>query len=160
MFAESEDANVVAGLLKLWLREYPDPLLTKDLYDMFICAATFKEEKIIMAKLQQVLEFLPVANLKILTVLFKLLKTVHEMSAVNKMHSDNLAIVFAPNILQPKAEKMEDIVGLSIEDGPRANKLVSMLIVNYDKIFSVPSISPFFLLEIIIFFFLLQLERL
>jgi len=32
------DAHVAAGLLKLYLRELPEPLLTFDLYDRFIAA--------------------------------------------------------------------------------------------------------------------------
>jgi hypothetical protein len=36
----SSDINVVSGVLKLWFRELPEPLLTYGLYDAFIEAAS------------------------------------------------------------------------------------------------------------------------
>ena len=37
-FAEVEDSHLIPGLLKMWLREMPEPLLTFDLYSQFIKA--------------------------------------------------------------------------------------------------------------------------
>src|SRR5690348_10941250 len=38
-FAQSTDVHIVTGLLKLWFREMPEPILTHALYDAFIAAA-------------------------------------------------------------------------------------------------------------------------
>jgi hypothetical protein len=36
---EAPDINVVTGLLKLWLRELPEPLLTYELFDAFMASS-------------------------------------------------------------------------------------------------------------------------
>jgi hypothetical protein len=36
----ASDINTVASVLKLWLRELPDPLLTRELHQDFITAAS------------------------------------------------------------------------------------------------------------------------
>lgn len=38
-FADEHDVNVITGLLKLYLRELRDPLMTYELYDAFIESA-------------------------------------------------------------------------------------------------------------------------
>ena len=138
----------------MWLREIPDTLLTKDLYDMFICAAKFKDDEINIQKLQQVLVFLPPKNFYILNILFAFLKKIHLNSNFNKMHAENLAIVFSPNILKPNVSQgvsgEEELIGLSLENASSSNKLVVLLITQYDRIFGVKKKKKLFFL---IFFF-------
>lgn len=40
MELDGQDCHAIAGLLKLWLREMPEPLLTYDLYDNWIACAS------------------------------------------------------------------------------------------------------------------------
>jgi len=134
-FPDEEDPHTVTGVFKLWLREIPDPLLTKDLYEMFIAAAAFEDEKVVISKMQKVLEFLPHNNLMILTMLFKLLKALSVKVEINKMTPENLAIIFSQCILKPRTEKTEEVVSLTIENASKANKVVVLLIKNYEHIF-------------------------
>lgn len=39
---EGQDCHAIAGLLKLWLREMPEPLLTYDLYDNWVACASIR----------------------------------------------------------------------------------------------------------------------
>jgi len=87
--------HVVCGLLKLYLRELPEPLLTYDLYDE--CVNNFDAEpqvlKVIFMKLPQ-------QNLIVLKALVDFLTLVAQNSTYNKMPLHNIATVFAPNLLR------------------------------------------------------------
>ena len=88
--------------MKLWLRELKDPLLTFEHYEMFIYCMSFQETEEQISKIQNVLLLLPKGNFMVLDALIKLLRKVSQNQQVNKMSSQNLAIIFSPNILKSK----------------------------------------------------------
>lgn len=94
------DFHTIAGLLKLYLRELPEPLFTHTLYEQWIHATvkTINNNEQPVA-LEQVLEQLPKANYDNLYILIRFLHllTCHRDS--NKMTATNLAITMAPSLI-------------------------------------------------------------
>lgn len=95
----------VAGIVKLWVRELPEPLLTFVLYDDMV-RCTRNED---WAGLEQLEAGLPEPNRTIFRYLCTFLAEVSMKSDVNKMTPSNLAIVFAPNLIRPAVETFEAI---------------------------------------------------
>jgi hypothetical protein len=128
------DPHIVAGLLKMYVRELADPLLTFELYDVFLATIAIKDPSIKIPKLRQVLSFLPRANLMVVRYLVAFLAKVSAKSSVNMMTPSNLAIVFAPNLLRPPLSGEQEIAAM-MEDTPFSNELLQTLISNFDTLF-------------------------
>lgn len=89
------DVNSVAGLLKQFFRDLPDPLLTSEHYSAFIDAARIEEEVARRDSLHAVINSLPDPNYATLRALTLHLHRVSEHQQVNRMSTSNLAICFA-----------------------------------------------------------------
>ena len=102
-----QDPFSVAGLIKLYLREMSECLLTFEMFDILssLNFTTFKAKKI-----RACLDILPLCHYKMLVRLLKFLKTVSLKSGVNLMTDVNLATVFGPNLLRPKFELNCDLL--------------------------------------------------
>uniref|UniRef100_A0A8C7JCC3 Rho GTPase-activating protein 32 n=2 Tax=Oncorhynchus TaxID=8016 RepID=A0A8C7JCC3_ONCKI len=95
-----QDIHCVGSLCKLYFRELPNPLLTYQLYEKFseaVSAAT-DEERLI--KIHDVIQQLPPPHYRTLEFLMRHLSHLATFSYVTNMHSKNLAIVWAPNLLR------------------------------------------------------------
>ncbi|XP_058291160.1 breakpoint cluster region protein-like [Hylobates moloch] len=99
------DVNAIAGTLKLYFRELPEPLFTDEFYPNFAEGIALSDPVAKKSCMLNVLLSLPEANL--LTFLFLLdhLKRVAEKEAVNKMSLHNLATVFHPTLLRPSEKE-------------------------------------------------------
>ncbi|TRY83573.1 hypothetical protein DNTS_016278 [Danionella cerebrum] len=88
----------IAGLLKQFFRELPEPILITDLHSAFLKAQelTSDEERTSATVLLSCV--LPDRNLNTLRYFFSFLKSVSQRCAENKMDSSNLALIFAPNL--------------------------------------------------------------
>lgn len=95
------DPHAVAGALKSYLRELPEPLMTFDLYDDWMRAASLKEPGARLEALREVCGRLPRDNRNNLRYLMKFLARLAEEQEVNKMTPSNIAIVLGPNLLWP-----------------------------------------------------------
>uniref|UniRef100_A0A8C9CM48 BCR activator of RhoGEF and GTPase n=1 Tax=Phocoena sinus TaxID=42100 RepID=A0A8C9CM48_PHOSS len=95
------DVNAIAGTLKLYFRELPEPLFTDEFYPNFAEGIALSDPVAKESCMLNLLLSLPEANL--LTFLFLLdhLKRVAEKETVNKMSLHNLATVFGPTLLRP-----------------------------------------------------------
>ncbi|XP_040182520.1 rho GTPase-activating protein 24 isoform X3 [Rana temporaria] len=105
-FDSNTDVHTVASLLKLYLRELPEPVIPYSKYEDFLsCAKQLsKEEESGMAELVKQVKSLPQVNFNLLKYICRFLDEVQSYSGVNKMSVQNLATVFGPNILRPKVE--------------------------------------------------------
>ncbi|XP_056586292.1 rho GTPase-activating protein 24 isoform X1 [Triplophysa dalaica] len=112
-FDSSTDVHTVASLLKLYLRELPEPLVPYSRYEEFlVCAKKIPSDREQgLHELKSLLYELPVANFNLLKYICQFLNDVQSYSNINKMSIQNLATVFGPNILRPKAEDPESIIG-------------------------------------------------
>jgi hypothetical protein len=89
-----ESPHTYAGLLKIWLRELSEPVFPPNDYNTFMAATTSAED--VIASLAR----LPRVNRAMLHDLASFLKEVQAHEDVNKMSTDNLALVFAPTLFQ------------------------------------------------------------
>ncbi|KAJ1335657.1 Rho GTPase-activating protein RGD1 [Microdochium nivale] len=93
------DVNSVAGLLKQFFRDLPDPLLTAEHYQNLIEAAKHEDDIVRRDSLHAIINDMPDPNYATLRALMLHLHRVTEASSINRMNSQNLAIVFGPTLL-------------------------------------------------------------
>lgn len=97
-----QDIHCVSSLCKAYFRELPNPLLTYELYDRFADAVAIQLEDERLVKIKEVLKDLPVPNYRTLEFLMRHLVKMSTYASQTNMHSRNLAIVWAPNLLRSK----------------------------------------------------------
>ncbi|XP_050163291.1 rho GTPase-activating protein 29 isoform X1 [Myiozetetes cayanensis] len=156
-------AHDISNVLKLYLRQLPEPLILFRLYNEFIGLAkesqnvneeldakasprSKKRQSIcielnrIIIKIKDLLKQLPVPNYNTLQYLIGHLHRVMEQSDENKMSASNLGIIFGPTLIRPR--QTDATVSLSsLEDYPYQARVVELLITYYEKIFDV-SLKP------------------
>eukprot|EP00842_Homolaphlyctis_polyrhiza_P006794 jgi/Hompol1/7115/HPOL_005192-RA len=128
----------IAALMKKFLRDMPDPLLTFKLKDLFMATQKLETDADRLLALRLTCCLLPKPNLDLLSVLCRFLLEVASHSGPdgqtgNKMHIENIATVIAPNVLYSKA-------GLSPEESVYSVRVLSMLLENLSEVFKVPPI--------------------
>ncbi|XP_077189051.1 rho GTPase-activating protein 29 isoform X2 [Paroedura picta] len=153
-------AHDISNVLKLYLRQLPEPLILFRLYNEFIGLAkesqNINEEldmkqmsprsqkrqsacielNRIMLKIKDLLKLLPAPNYNTLQFLIGHLHRVTEYSDENKMSASNLGIIFGPTLIRPR--QTDATVSLSsLVDYPYQARVVELLITNYEKIFDV-----------------------
>ncbi|XP_055509618.1 rho GTPase-activating protein 44-like isoform X7 [Leucoraja erinacea] len=95
----SVDPHAVAGALKSYLRELPEPLMTFELYDEWIQASNIQDQDKRLQALWNACEKLPKTNYNNFRYLVKFLAKLTEYQDANKMTPGNMAIVLGPNLL-------------------------------------------------------------
>ncbi|XP_076587006.1 breakpoint cluster region protein isoform X1 [Chaetodon auriga] len=95
------DVNAIAGTLKLYFRELPEPLFTDELYPNFAGGIALSDSVAKESCMLNLLLSLPEPNLVTFLFLLDHLKRVTENESVNKMSLHNLATVFGPTLLRP-----------------------------------------------------------
>uniref|UniRef100_A0A3P8RWV4 Rho GTPase-activating protein 17 n=1 Tax=Amphiprion percula TaxID=161767 RepID=A0A3P8RWV4_AMPPE len=98
------DPHAVAGALKSYLRELPEPLMTHQHYDEWIQASSVSDPDKRLQALWVVCDKLPKNNKNNLRYLVKFLAKLAQDSETNKMTPSNIAIVLGPNLLWAKTE--------------------------------------------------------
>ncbi|XP_039407237.1 rho GTPase-activating protein 24 isoform X1 [Corvus cornix cornix] len=142
-FDSNTDVHTVASLLKLYLRELPEPVIPYAKYEDFLSCAKMlsKEEETGLKELVKQVKSLPAVNYNLLKYICRFLDEVQSYSGVNKMSVQNLATVFGPNILRPKVEDP-----LTIMEGTVVvQQLMSVLISKHEELFPKdidPQIGP------------------
>ncbi|XP_077549411.1 rho GTPase-activating protein 45-like [Haemaphysalis longicornis] len=141
--------HVVANVLKLYLRQLPEPLLTYRLYPHFIALAKEhpgggggggtqhseeeeEEEAVVVAALRSLVAQLPALHARTLAALLRHLAKVAAHSHLNQMPAGNLAIVFGPTLLRTS----EGSASLSsLVDTVHQTRIVELLIAHVDSVF-------------------------
>ncbi|KAL1426405.1 hypothetical protein MTO96_003409 [Rhipicephalus appendiculatus] len=90
--------QVVASLLKQFLRELPDPVLTSELGPKFEEAAAIKDETRRVETIQKLIEQLPNPNRLLLSWVFVHMTNVLRMEKHNKMNLQNVSVVLSPSM--------------------------------------------------------------
>ncbi|CAG7718437.1 unnamed protein product [Allacma fusca] len=124
------DYHLAAVLIKAFLRELEEPLLTFDLFDEINneFQKLTKDAKAKFVK-QIILEKLPEDNYAVLKYIMQFLAKVMDRSDLNKMTSSNLAVVFGPNLLWSESLK------LSLAAIAPINSFTDFLLIHQDEIF-------------------------
>ncbi|KAJ5077633.1 rho/rac/cdc gtpase-activating protein [Anaeramoeba ignava] len=124
--------HIVSGLLKLFLRELPEPLLSFELYDVFVAVHSINDAQQRLDRIKKVLhEMLPIGRQALLKYLMNFLYNVSQRVEANKMSAANLAIVFGPNILRHEKDSME----IMITETPAVTGITFTFIEQYHFIF-------------------------
>nr|XP_058164898.1 rho GTPase-activating protein 8 isoform X1 [Dasypus novemcinctus] len=127
-FDDYGDVHVPAVVLKTFLRELPQPLLTFEAYEQ-VLGITSVESSLRVTRCRQILQGLPAHNCAVLSYLMGFLHAVSRESIVNKMSSSNLACVFGLNLIWPPQgpSSLSALVPL--------NLFTELLIEYYEQIF-------------------------
>ncbi|KAL3962018.1 hypothetical protein ACCO45_003541 [Purpureocillium lilacinum] len=95
------DIHAVASLLKLYLRELPTTILTRDLHLEFLATTEIADRKEKIATLAELARRLPQANATLLKYLISFLIKIINNADMNKMNVRNVGIVFSPTLNIP-----------------------------------------------------------
>ncbi|KAM0564104.1 hypothetical protein ACHAPJ_000313 [Fusarium lateritium] len=95
------DIHAVASLLKLYLRELPTTILTRDLHMEFLTTMEITDHGEKMAALGELVQRLPQANATLLKYLIGFLIKIINNADINKMTVRNVGIVFSPTLNIP-----------------------------------------------------------
>ncbi|XP_053247656.1 rho GTPase-activating protein 29 isoform X1 [Podarcis raffonei] len=153
-------AHDISNVLKLYLRQLPEPLILFRLYNEFIGLAkesqsineeldmkrmsprSKKRQSVcielnrIILKIKDLLKQLPAPNYNTLQFLLGHLYRVTEQSDENKMSASNLGIIFGPTLIRPR--QTDATLSLSsLVDYPYQARVVELLITYYEKIFDI-----------------------
>ncbi|KAM8880718.1 rho GTPase-activating protein 29 isoform 1-T1 [Synchiropus picturatus] len=155
----------ISNVLKLYLRQLPEPLILFRYYNDFIglakeCQSIIIEEleairlgtapavpaqvsvelNRVLFKIRDLLRQLPPSHYKTLQFLIEHLHRVTEQSEENKMTASNLGIIFGPTLIKPRQADAEVSLS-SLVDYPYQALIVELLIKHYEMIFDTP-LSP------------------
>ncbi|KAL3999374.1 nuclear factor, interleukin 3 regulated [Sarotherodon galilaeus] len=148
---EEYSVHDVAALLKEFLRDLPDPLLTKELYTAFINTTlldSYEQQSVV----QLLIYLLPACNSDTLHRLLEFLSTVadhaHDQQdkdgqeiTGNKMTASNLATIFGPNLLHKQKSTDKEFTVQSSARAEESTAVIAVLekmIASYQALFMVP----------------------
>uniref|UniRef100_A0AAZ3QXF5 Beta-chimaerin n=1 Tax=Oncorhynchus tshawytscha TaxID=74940 RepID=A0AAZ3QXF5_ONCTS len=123
------DINIIAGALKLYLRDLPIPVITFHVYSKFILAAKMPNPDTRLEAIHEGLLLLPPAHYETLRHLMMHLKKVTMFEKDNFMNSENLGIVFGPTLMQPPEQN-----ALATLNDMRHQKLIIQLLIEHEDV--------------------------
>ncbi|TNN88431.1 Rho GTPase-activating protein 29 [Liparis tanakae] len=154
----------ISNVLKLYLRQLPEPLIQHRYYNDIIglakeCQRVIVEEvdkpqstqpgqkggasiqlnKVIL-KIRDLLRQLPTANYRTLRFLIAHLNRVTEQAEENKMTASNLGIIFGPTLVKPRQTDAEVSLS-SLVDYPYQALMVELLVRHFHTVFDVSLLS-------------------
>lgn len=145
------DPHAVAGALKSYLRELPEPLMIFELYNEWFEAAGEKDLDVKLERFRAVLKKLPPENYNNLRYLIQFLACLSEHQAVNRMTPSNIAIVLGPNLLWPRVEGETSLLDMAFASSVQVVTVIEPLIQYSKSLFSedvdfeipeLPALSP------------------
>eukprot|EP00042_Codosiga_hollandica_P044621 m.444260 g.444260 ORF g.444260 m.444260 type:complete len:1322 (+) comp56833_c0_seq2:91-4056(+) len=126
------DGNAICGVLKMYIRGLPEPVLTTHLYNEFIDIGRSKNKMDRVGAIKALVHSLPITHYNTLEFLIRHLVRVMQHSATNKMEVKNLAIVFGPTLVS--CSSMDPMA--LMHDMAHQCSAVELLILNADEIFT------------------------
>uniref|UniRef100_A0A8C4IRT1 Rho GTPase-activating protein 29 n=1 Tax=Dicentrarchus labrax TaxID=13489 RepID=A0A8C4IRT1_DICLA len=148
----------ISNVLKLYLRQLPEPLILYRYYNDFIglakeCQRVIVEEvdksqrtqteerggpsiqlNRVIYKIRDFLHQLPTANYRTLRFLLAHLNRVTEQAEENKMTASNLGIIFGPTLVKPRQTDAEVSLS-SLVDYPYQALMVELLVRHFQTVF-------------------------
>jgi len=145
---EQSDCHSITGLLKLYFRELPSPLIEESYHEEFfkiVKSDIGDEEKIDALKIT--IEKMGVYERDLFKYLCQLLRQVARRQEFNKMTVPNLARIWAPNLVWSRAISNSDSMK-SIEFNHNSERLMKILIAESEYLTEALVVEPvtFFML--------------
>ncbi|XP_063062818.1 rho GTPase-activating protein 28 isoform X1 [Engraulis encrasicolus] len=127
--------NDAAGLLKMFIRELPQPLLTLQHLPAFAAAQNISSPKHQIQALHLLIMLLPEPNRDTLKALLEFLRKVVANEERNRMSMWNVSMIVAPNLftVRSKDARQEEMAGAA-----GAANMVRLLITHQDLLWTVP----------------------
>ncbi|XP_029848825.2 rho GTPase-activating protein 15 [Ixodes scapularis] len=130
VLALEEDIHVLTGALKMFFRHMKEPLFPFNLFNKVLRAVGQPTRAARLAAFRDLLGELPRQNYDTLKYLLRHLLRVTEHSDQNRMHVQNLAIVFGPTLLSSGEEPRN----LAL-DMMQQNQIIEFLLLEYSFLF-------------------------
>lgn len=130
VLALEEDIHVLTGALKMFFRHMKEPLFPFNLFNKVLKAVGQPTRAARLAAFRDLLGELPRQNYDTLKYLLRHLLRVTEHSDQNRMHVQNLAIVFGPTLLSSGEEPRN----LAL-DMMQQNQIIEFLLLEYSFLF-------------------------
>ncbi|KAL9657044.1 hypothetical protein ABK040_014592 [Willaertia magna] len=122
----------IAGVLKMFIRELPEPLMTFQAFQDIIQNVEFMNLPKTILQIQKLKEFIaknvPIHYQVVLYELTKLLNEVTEHVSENKMNATNLALIFSMNLFKPRIDN-----AMLIAQYVKQMSYVTCLLIEYYK---------------------------
>src|SRR5436305_13102702 len=130
-----QDIASVTTLLKQFLRDLPDPLLTSANYASFIKSAAIKDDIVRRDSLHAIINSLPDPNYATLRALTLHLHRVAKRSQQNKMTPANLATCLGPTLMGQQDQSGGPGVAGNLGDAVLQARVVETILHNTFQIF-------------------------
>lgn len=129
-FENEENCHNISNLLKLFIRELPDPLIPIDIQDELLTCLTIRDEQKKLEEIHKLLALIPKSNLYVLKDIVYMLNRLSKNSNINKMDSQNLSTVWTPNIFWNHNKEKD--TGTYLKFSNERNELMKIIIENPD----------------------------
>ncbi|KAJ1174940.1 hypothetical protein NDU88_000231 [Pleurodeles waltl] len=136
-----QDIHCVGSLCKLYFRELPNPLLTYQLYEKFSDAVSVATDEERLVRIHDVIQQLPPPHYRTLEFLMRHLYHLATYCSITNMHTKNLAIVWAPNLLRSKQIESACFSGTAAFMEVRIQSVVVEFILNHVDVLFSPKLS-------------------
>ncbi|XP_017579364.1 rho GTPase-activating protein 25 isoform X2 [Pygocentrus nattereri] len=132
-FPSDTDVHTVASLLKLYLRELPEPVVPWTQYQDFLDSSLMLDATTAAGKekLEKQISLLPKVNYNLLSYICRFLFEVQQHSKVNKMSVENLATVMGVNLFKPQ---VDDAISM-MKGTPMIQKVMTVMIRHHELLF-------------------------
>ncbi|XP_066510394.1 rho GTPase-activating protein 25-like [Hoplias malabaricus] len=132
-FPSDTDVHTVASLLKLYLRELPEPVVPWTQYQDFLDSTLTLDATTATGRenLEKQISLLPKVNYNLLSYTCRFLFEVQQHSKVNKMSVENLATVMGVNLFKPQ---VEDAISM-MKGTPMIQKVMTVMIRHHELLF-------------------------
>ncbi|XP_003413705.2 rho GTPase-activating protein 25 isoform X2 [Loxodonta africana] len=132
-FDRDTDVHTVASLLKLYLRDLPEPVVPWSQYEGFLLCGQLMnaDEAKAQQEMMKQLSILPRENYNLLSYICRFLHEIQLNCAVNKMSVDNLATVIGVNLIRSKVEDPAVIM----RGTPQIQRVMTMMIRDHEVLF-------------------------
>ncbi|XP_035884031.1 rho GTPase-activating protein 25 isoform X2 [Phyllostomus discolor] len=139
-FDRDTDVHTVASLLKLYLRDLPEPVVPWSQYEGFLLCGRLMntDEAKAQQELMKQLSILPRENYSLLSYVCRFLHEIQLNCAVNKMSVDNLATVIGVNLIRSKVEDPAVIM----RGTPQIQRVMTMMIRDHEVLFPKSKDAP------------------
>ncbi|XP_047379153.1 rho GTPase-activating protein 25 isoform X1 [Sciurus carolinensis] len=139
-FDRDTDVHTVASLLKLYLRDLPEPVVPWSQYEGFLLCGQLMnaDEAKAQQELMKQLSSLPRDNYSLLSYICRFLHEIQLNCAVNKMSVDNLATVIGVNLIRSKVEDPAVIM----RGTPQIQRVMTMMIRDHEVLFPKSKDAP------------------